>query len=268
MIPEVSAWRSAEALLGAATAKVQVGCSAANKRPGDSVSAAVQNREPDHWFMIPARLRSHQGPNGAKPPWVCRNILARRFSGSSGVMSALRAAKGPSAADLKLLHRKRQARPGTSSRKAGLESEIYQCPLFSEVRTRGAATYYELWKTGTRAPDRTTAMEEKNPALDAGFGCAHRFDAVLVRQGRARTLRAILDLHGPLLCRPLETLGFHRTVFRSRHHRARRPDPDAGAGGSGISRARPRRLAEKIRSRGVTFPSLRQSDRQPGHQAQ
>jgi hypothetical protein len=28
-------------------------------------------------------------------------------------------------------------------------------------------------KTGTRASDLATAMEEKNPALDAGFRCAH-----------------------------------------------------------------------------------------------
>src|ERR1700692_787093 len=193
-------------------------------------------------------------------------MTSRRYP--AGCLSAFEPAKGPSAADLKFLHRKRQARPGTSNREAALESEIYQCPLFSEVRTRGPETYYELRKTGTSAPDRTTAMEEKNPALDAGFRCAHRLDAVLVRQGRARALRAVLDLHGPLLCRPLETLGLHRTAVGSRHHRARRPDPDAGAGRAGVSRDRRRRLAEEIRSRGDLPRPLRQSDRQPRHQAQ
>jgi hypothetical protein len=118
------------------------------QKPRDSVSPAVQNREPDHWFMIPARLESHQGPNGAKPPWVCRNIPARRLSGAHPVLERCELTKGPSAADLKFLHRKRQAQPGTSNRKAALESEIYQCPLFSEVRTRGAETYYELRKNG------------------------------------------------------------------------------------------------------------------------
>src|ERR1039457_1882929 len=43
----------------------------------------------------------------------------------------------------------------------------------------------ELTK-GPGAPDRTTRMEEENPALAAGFRCAHRLDAVLLRQGRAR----------------------------------------------------------------------------------
>src|SRR5712664_2264715 len=131
----------------------------------------------------------------------------------------------------------------------------------------GRSSAYEPTK-GPGAPDHSSAMEAEAPAYPAGPGRAHRLDAVLVRQGRARALRAVLDLHGPLLCRPLETLGLHRTVFRSRNHRARRPDPDAGVGGAGISRDRRRRLAEKIRSRGVISRSLRQSDRQPGHQAQ
>src|SRR5882672_5216554 len=48
----------------------------------------------------------------------------------------------------------------------------------------------ELTK-GPGAPDRTTRMEAKNPALAAGFRCAHRFNAVLLRQGRARTLRVV-----------------------------------------------------------------------------
>ena len=43
---------------------------------------------------------------------------------------------------------------------------------------------------------------------------------------------------------------------------------DAGAGGSRLSRNRRRRLAEEVRSRGVVPRPLRQSDRQPRHQAQ
>src|SRR5216683_3542266 len=117
----------------------------------------------------------------------------------------------------------------------------------------------ELTK-GPGAPERITRMEAKNPALAAGFRCAHRLHPVLLRQGRARTLRAVFDLHGPLLCRPLETLGIHRTGVRSRHHRARRPDHDAGAGGAGISRNRRRRLAEEIRARGNVPRPLRQSN--------
>jgi hypothetical protein len=37
---------------------------------------------------------------------------------------------------------------------------------------------FELTK-GPGAPDRTSAMEEEDPALDAGLRRAHRFDAVL-----------------------------------------------------------------------------------------
>ena len=218
--------------------------------------------------MIPARLKSHQGPTAQNRLGFAATFPQDVSGLPTGLLERCELTEGPSAADWKLLHRKRQARTGTSNRKAVLESKIYRCPLFSEIRTRGVETYYELRKTGTSAPDRANGMEEENPALAAGFRCAHRLDAVFFRQGRARTLRAVLDLHGPLLCRPLETLGLHRTVFRSRHHRARRPDPDAGIGGSGISRDRRRRLAEKIRSRGVISRSLRQSDRQPGHQAQ
>ncbi len=46
------------------------------------------------------------------------------------------------------------------------------------------------------------------------------------------------------------------------------PDPDAGAGGAGVPRNRRRGLAEEIRSRGDVSRPLRQSDRQPRHQAQ
>ena len=111
-------------------------------------------------------------------------------------------------------------------------------------------------------------MEEEDPAPPAGPRRAHRFHAVLLRQGRARTLRAVLDLHGPLLCRPLEALGVHRTAVGSRHHRARRAHSDAGARGARVPRNLRRRLAEEIRSRGVVPRPLRQSDRQPRHQAQ
>src|SRR6476469_3789079 len=83
----------------------------------DSVSSVVQNREPDHWFMIPARLESQQGRNRAITPWVCRNIPARRLSGAHTGLERCELTKGPRAADLKFLKRKRQARPGTSNRR-------------------------------------------------------------------------------------------------------------------------------------------------------
>ena len=59
-----------------------------------------------------------------------------------------------------------------------------------------------------------------------------------------------------------------RAVVGSRHDRARRADPDAGACGAGVSRNRRRGLAEEIRSRGDLPRPLRQRDRQPRHQAQ
>src|SRR6476660_8278361 len=144
MSPEVSARRRLGPLLGAATARVQVGCSAANKSPGDSVSTAVQNREPDHWFMIPARLKSQQGPDGAKPPWVCRNILARRLSGARPGAWALRTDKGPGAADLKFLLHKRDARPGTSIEKRHENPRFTGALCFPKFVQWGAETYYEL----------------------------------------------------------------------------------------------------------------------------
>src|ERR1700733_4558579 len=82
-----------------------------------------------------------------------------------------------------------------------------RCPL-------GCLSAFEPTK-GPGAPDRTTAMEDENPALDAGSRCANRFDAILFRQGHARAVRAFFDLHGPLLCRPLEALGLHRAVVGS-----------------------------------------------------
>src|SRR5437868_10436871 len=91
---------------------------------------------------------------------------------------------------------------------------------------------------GSGAPDRTSTLEAEDPEFLSGSGCAYRLDAVLVGQGPARTLRALLHLHGPLLCRPLEALGLHRAAVGSRHHRPRRADPDAGAGDPGISRNR------------------------------
>jgi hypothetical protein len=39
-------------------------------------------REPDHWFMAPARLDKDRVPMGANAPWVCRNIPARHLDGA------------------------------------------------------------------------------------------------------------------------------------------------------------------------------------------
>src|SRR3984893_18494375 len=63
-----------------------------------------------------------------------------------------------------------------------------RCPL-------GCLSAFEPTK-GPGAPDRTTAMEDENPALDAGSRCTHRFDAVLFRQGHARAVRAFFYLPG------------------------------------------------------------------------
>src|SRR5215218_10243047 len=91
---------------------------------------------------------------------------------------------------------------------------------------------------GPGAPDPTSTLEAEDPELLSGSGCAHRLDAVFVGQGPARAVRALLHLHGPLLCRPLEALGLHRAVFRSRHDRPRRAAPDAGARGPRVPRNR------------------------------
>jgi hypothetical protein len=48
----------------------------------DDVIAAHGNREPDHWFMAPARLDKDGVATGANAPWVCRNIPARRLEGA------------------------------------------------------------------------------------------------------------------------------------------------------------------------------------------
>src|SRR5665213_3877746 len=123
------------ALLGVAAAKVQGGCPRCpNKRCG-GVIPAVQTREPDHWFMVPARIEKSASPQGSK----CALGLPQ------------------------------------PSRKTSR-----RCPA-------GYSSAFELTK-GPGAPDRTTAMEEEDPALDAGLRRAHRFDAVLHRQGPARTL--------------------------------------------------------------------------------
>ena len=71
-----------QALLGVAMPMAQAGGLRAGQSPLGSVSPADQNREPDHWFMAPARLDRERVPNDAKAPWVCRNIPARRLDGA------------------------------------------------------------------------------------------------------------------------------------------------------------------------------------------
>ena len=56
-----------------------------------------------------------------------------------------------SAADLKFLQRSRQARLGTSNRKAALEHKVASAPLLPKFVPGGAALSHELRKRGTRA---------------------------------------------------------------------------------------------------------------------
>ena len=123
---------------------------------------------------------------------------------------------------------------------------------------------------GPGAPDHTasdwkTKIRHFLLDLDARID----FDAVLVGQGPARALRALLHLHGPLPCRRLAALGASSSRCRRRATLGLGGlIADAGAGGPGVSRNRRRRLAEEIRSRGDVPRPLRQRDRQPRHQAQ
>src|SRR3569833_3945093 len=50
------------------------------------------------------------------------------------------------------------------------------------------------------AQDRTQRVEAADPEFLSGSRFAFRFNAVLFRPRPARTLRALLGVHGPLLC--------------------------------------------------------------------
>src|SRR3569833_330487 len=77
------------------------------------------------------------------------------------------------------------------------------------------------------APDHTTALEGPDPEFLPGSRCAHRLLAVLLGQGHPRALRALFDLHGPLLCRAVEALGVHRAAGGGCDAGPRRPGRDA-----------------------------------------
>ena len=107
-----------------------------------------------------------------------------------------------------------------------------------------------------------------HPEFLSGSRRAHRFLAVLLGQGHPRALRALLDLHGPLLCRAVEALGVHRAAVGGRDAGPRRPGRDAHPRHPRLPRDRGRGLAEEVRPCGDLPRPLRQPDRQPRHQAQ
>ncbi len=168
------------------------------------------------------------------PPWCPALILALHISPADQFHSGTIGLSAP-------LSYKKTESPRERDRQRdgalGLPQPYRKTPRWCPA---GCLSAFEQTK-GPGAPDRTTAVEEEYPALDAGPRRAHR----LTLFSSAKGLRELYERYSTFMDR-FYVGRWKRWVFieravGSRHHRARRVDPDAGAGGPGVPAKPPTR---------------------------